>query len=365
MKRRKLAIILIIALTAGIAAGIFAYGFHRYRRKEGLRFAASLGNGINLGNSLDVYKVRDRKPEADIAYFETYWNNPRMESRLFQGLSEEGTKLCRIPVSWGEHMDDEGNVDPLWMERVRQVVDYALSEDMRVILDTHHESWLIPDEDAEGLVTRRFGRLWEQIAGEFSDVDERLLFEGMNEARLIGTKDEWTAGCPKAWEAVNRLNEEFVKRVRGAGGFNEKRWLLISAYGTSGKREALENLELPGDRRIIVAVHAYYPHDFAMNEDGTARWSADDEADTRQIDELMEDLEEIFLENDTPVIITEFGCRDKHNTGERLLWLDYYLEKANSLGIPCIWWDDGASFKIIDRETGEATAGPLVERLYR
>ncbi|WP_312941283.1 cellulase family glycosylhydrolase, partial [Oscillibacter sp.] len=56
-----------------------------------------------------------------------------------------------------------------------------------------------------------------------------------------------------------------------------------------------------------------------------------------------------------PVIITEFGARDKDNEDARIRWAEYVLKSARPLGIPCVWWDGGGrpeekkSFSLYDR----------------
>lgn len=67
-------------------------------------------------------------------------------------------------------------VDPVWMDRVEQVVDWGLERDLFVILNAHHDDWLKRDYDNPTLQAR-FDSLWSQIATRFQDKPDRLLFE--------------------------------------------------------------------------------------------------------------------------------------------------------------------------------------------
>ena len=113
-------------------------------RQRRLREVAQMGEGINIGNSLDVVGLRKRKPQALPEEFEVYWGNPKMTPELFRAIAEKGFGTVRLPVSFAEHMDERGLVEPVWLERVEQVVDWALETGLYVIIDTHHEEWLVP-----------------------------------------------------------------------------------------------------------------------------------------------------------------------------------------------------------------------------
>lgn len=342
-----------------------AWGWLAYQKNEGVRFVRQLGAGINLGNSLDVYKLAGRKPDASVEDFETYWGNPPATPRLMAAIRDGGFSTVRIPVSWGEHMDENGDVDPAWMARVTQVVDDALDAGLYVILDTHHEPWLEPTSAREARVEAVLRHLWAQIAENFAGRGEHLLFEGMNEPRLRDSDVEWTSGSNSMRGVVNRLNAAFVETVRAAGGENTDRWLLLPAYATAHRETALSALELPADRRLIVAVHAYLPYSFTLDEEGDTAWSSAQPDDTRKIDELMDRLDRLFLKRKIPVVITEFGCHDRVDAQARLDWAGYYTRAAREKGIPLVWWDNGKDSRLIDRATCQWTQPELARLLVK
>lgn len=336
-------ILVLLLLCTVMAAG--AYN----RRCQGIRFVRRMGTGMNLGNSLDVVRVREHKPEADIIDYETFWGNPPITKEMIDSIAQKGFRTVRIPVSWGEHLDGEGRIETGWMERVTEVVDWALDAGLYVILDMHHEAWLVPTADSEERTTAQLCAIWAQIAGQFKSYDDRLLFEGMNEPRLEDSEEEWTAGTEEMQQVVNRMNQAFVRTVRETGEENKRRWLLVPAYCTSSKKEALQALKLPDDPYLIVAVHAYLPYQFTLADDGNDRWSEENTADTEEIDELMSVLEGLFLDKKIPVVITEFGCREKPEELQRTAWASYYLKRAGEKGIPCLWWDNGKECRLFDR----------------
>ncbi len=359
MRKRK--ILFVIGVVAVLLFALWAAITVIANRN--IRFAEQLGSGINLGNALDASGLREYEPDASELSYETSWGNPEITAEQFAAIRQAGFQSVRIPVTWQDHMDEEGIVSEEWMSRVAEVVDMALAEDLYVILDTHHEEWLDLETEREEEICARYCSLWTQIAERFAEYDKQLLFEGMNEPRLRDSEHEWDEGTPEMRAMVNRLNEAFVQTVRQTGGENAGRYLLIGAYATNTKEEALADLAVP-EGNVIIAVHMYLPYSFCQDKEGTAQWeeAGEDAADVRAV---FENLNRLFLEKKIPVVITEFGCEDKGNTAERAEWIAFYRELAKEAGIPCFWWDNGSSYQILDRENCTWTYPELVEALTK
>lgn len=343
--------------------GLSGLSYWSYRQKEGIRFVKSMGSGINIGNSLDSTNIKHRKENGSVEYYETYWGNPVITKELFQMIQAEGFATVRIPVSWDEHMDANGRVDPKWLDRVEEVVTYGLDAGLFVILNTHHESWLIPMPEQELEVLDRLRILWEQIGSRFEDYPEQLLFEGMNEPRTVGSIKEWNGGTKKEWEIINRLNETFVTTIRSLGGNNKNRWLILTSYGGNVGELPLKSLQLPKDNHIIFAAHAYTPYKFTQDMNGTDQWSKSKKEDVEAIEEFMKRLNEEFIKKNIPVILTEFASKDKDNIEDRVEWAKYYTDLAREYNIATIWWDNGKEYGLMDRSKLQWKHKELVEIL--
>jgi endoglucanase len=358
------------AVIAAAAAGTFFLPGQGMRRiaeavdhVRDLRFASGLSPGINLGNSLDSYGLSRYKEDAAPKEFEVYWHNPVIRQEWFWGVKEAGFHSVRIPVSWGEHADFNFQIDEAWMMRVQEVTDMALDAGLYVILDMHHEKWLVTDVEKEEEITERLCSIWSQISAVFADYDERLVFEGMNEPRLIGSDLEWTKGTPEMREMVNRLNEAFVNTIRESGGYNRERYLLIPGYSGSSQAEALLDIEVPAGENLMVSVHDYSPHSFTSGEGGEELFDPSDPYFWESMDSMTKILREHFILRGIPVILTEFGCEEKKNPEERLEWAHCYVDALREAGIPYIWWDNGAGYRLFDRVTGEQAEPELIEIL--
>lgn len=307
---------------------------------------AQMKIGWNLGNTLDA-------TGGEGVGAETSWGNPVTTKAMIDTVKEAGFNVLRVPVSWGTHVDDDMNIDPAWLDRVQEVVNYGIDNDMFVILNTHHEEWYMPRKSSAEKNIAQLEKLWTQIAERFGGYSEKLIFEGVNEPRLRGTGNEWT-GTPDAREVVNRYAEAFVRTVRGTGGNNESRALMVTPYAASSMSSNLKAFKIPENSgNIIVSVHAYLPYDFALNTEGTRVYDKNDGS----IGTLMKDIKSIFLDKGIPVIIGEFGSVNKINSEDRISCLTDFLNAANGIGVPCIWWDNGSrskgeAFGLLNRSVG-------------
>lgn len=322
--------------------------------------------GWNLGNTMDA------TGDSGIAS-ETSWGNPFTTKEMIDTVKEAGFNTVRIPTTWEKHLGaaPEYKIDEAWLDRVQDIVDDAMENEMYVILNMHHEEWHFPSyenyESAKAILTS----VWAQIADRFAGYNEHLIFEGMNEPRMKGTNFEWNGGNDEGRDVVNQLNAAFVETIRNSGGNNQLRHLMIPPYAASSDTRTWNAFIIPDDDKIIVSIHAYTPYNFALNKNGTVVWSMDNTNDTREIDNLMNNIYNNFVSKGYPVIIGEFGAMDKNNLDSRTAWSEYYIKKAAEKGIPCIWWDNGAFtgggelFGLLNRTTKTWQHPDVVEALMK
>lgn len=312
--------------------------------------------GWNLGNTLDASQPTWTKV-TDPIKFETSWGNVQTTQQIIDTVKAGGFNVVRIPVTWDTHIGEapDYTIQPEWMARVKEVVNYAYGDGTFVILNLHHEEWHFPSEDNYPAASEKLKAVWTQIAAEFADYDQHLIFEGMNEPRMKGTPQEWTGGNQEARDVINKLNADFVSTIRAQGGNNPDRCLMIPTIAASGDSSALQGFTVPDDDKVIVSIHAYKPYNFALNKTGTKEYNS--ETDTNEIDTIINNLKTNFLDKGIPVVIGEYGFMNKENIDARVAALDDYLSAARGMGIPCVWWDNGAfigngeNFGLLDRAT--------------
>ena len=290
----------------------------------------------------------------------------------------------RIPVSWHDHIDADGVISERWLSRVQQVVDWAMSKGLYVILNAHHDVMTgvyYPSSEYYETSAAFTRGIWSQLAERFADYDEHLIFEPINEARQRDTDHEWSfdsrnPDCLDAADCINRLNQLFVDTVRMSGGYNETRYLMIPGYATAPGPVLNDTFILPeddADNRLIVTVHTYIPYDFAQNTRSTLRdFEVRDMGITQQIAQTMASLYKKYIVNGIPVVVGEFGALNKNgNTQARVNYTAYATVAAAARNIPVIWWDNnavngnGENFGIIDRKNITFYFPEIVETMIR
>ena len=335
---------------------------------EAMNFVKNLKIGLNLGNTFDAY---DENLENEMDY-ETVWAGVKTTPEIIAKIKEAGFNTVRIPVSWHNHLvDGSYTISSDWLNRVKEVVDYCMEEGMYVILNIHHDddkAFLYPTSAKSAQSVNYITAIWTRLAEKFKNYDEHLIFESMNEPRLVGSLYEWTLlsispSCTDAVKQINTLNQTFVNVVRASGGNNATRYLLCPGYDASVDGATNSNYKLPtdpagNDHRIIVAVHAYTPNSFAMLSSGFTRWSSKSLVDKQSVTGFMDKLYNKFVSKGTPVLIDEFGAREKSgNTESRADFAGFYVANARARGMSCLWWDnnimsgDGERFGLLDRAT--------------
>jgi endoglucanase len=304
-----------------------------------MEYVKKLGNGWNLGNSLDSSPWRDSLTPTEQ---EVAWGNPVTTREMIEKVKEAGFDIFRVPVTWCRQTDKSPDfkIKDDWLARVKEVIDYGYNLGLTVIVNMHHEDWHFPSEDNYPEASERLKKMWCQIAEYFKDYSDRLIFEAMNEPRKVKTEMEWNGGDEEGRRVVVKLNQDFVDTVRATGGNNASRMLLVPNYAASCNENAMYDFTMPNDENVILSLHGYYPYGFALGgEYNVNSWS---ESDRIEIDILFKLIDKYFISKGIPVIIGECGARKKgDNEDARVLWAECYTKKAREYGIPCIWWDNG------------------------
>ncbi len=325
---------------------------------------ANMRIGWNIGNSLDsAVNLSGTQTSA----FETAWGNPVTTPELIKAINDARFGAVRIPVTWYCNMDENGNVNRFWLNRVEEVVNYVLDEGMYAIINVHHDTggsetaWMRADPTMYDDMNERYEHLWQQIAERFADYDEKLLFESFNE--MLDSNFNWNGSGAEEYDTVNRLNQLFVDTIRAPGGKNAGRNIIVNSYGASTAQSQIDGFKVPDDTaedHLIAEMHCYDPWAFT-SRGGDTTW---DEADKAVLESIFERVDrQVINEQGVPVIIGEFGAQDADNPEERAAYAADFIGIAGRYGITCFWWDDGGSLKIIDRRSYEITETEILEAM--
>lgn len=348
----------------------------------------AMGMGWNLGNQLEA--VTNKTPS------ETAWGNPTITETLIKSVKEQGFNTIRIPVSYLSKIGEgpDYTVDSAWLDRVQEVVDYAMNNDMFAIINMHGDGyytidggWLLCVDENQEEIKAKYEAVWSQIADRFKDYDEHLIFESMNEE----FDNTYGKPNPDGYANINDYNRIFVDAVRKTGSNNTKRWLLIPGWNTNIEYTAGNyGFEIPEDKlceadgkRLMISVHYYDPYNFTIDENASSaktQWGKyavenfDNWGQEDHVDRQMKMLNDTFVSQGYPVVIGELGVQDKSHLSEtqplfRQYWTEYVVKAAKNNGCVPVYWDNGYNgkngFALFERVSGKVLHPELIEVMMR
>ena len=399
MKNRLRSMFIAAVLVGTVVAGSFTAPFSVQAAKKDItsfedlnqsQIVEAMGPGWNLGNQLE--SVTDNVPE------ETNWGNPVITEKLIQSVKATGFKSIRIPVSYFAKIDDDKDytIDSKWLDRVQEVVNYCIKNDLYAVINIHGDGyntidggWLLCNGKNQTEIKKKYKKVWKQIAERFKNYDEHLLFESMNE-EFDGSYSEPNK---EYYQNINDYNQIFVDTVRKTGDNNTKRWLIIPGWNTNIDYTAGDyGFKLPTDQyrdksidkeeqRIMISVHYYSPWDFCGGENGViTKWGneADDPSktsttcDETYMKNQLNLMKTTFADKGYPVFIGEYGSIDKTSyDSENEYYRAYFARKLCQLsrknGCIPMYWDNGYNgvhgFDLFDRTTCEVTQPVIIDAI--
>ena len=318
-----------------------------------------MGAGINLGNTMDggLYTVS-----------ETSWQSYKTTKAYIKALHDAGYNTVRIPVTWGEHINDDYTIKEAWISRVQEIVDYCVDQDMYAIINIHHDGaanhddrgnntpgcWLDTYQWNIEKVYQKYQGVWKTIANRFKDYDEHLIFESMNEVT-----DAHGTATNEDTAVLNALNQLFINTVRATGSNNTRRWLAITGrFATTDAitkmpEDTLADAGDVGTTRLMFAVHRY--------QDSTStRWAYSSLTSWQKALSTINGTVS-GLDSNMPLYMGEYGVRTQaqsgsatgYNNAERALFYESCAAICDLYGVVPIVWDQGSSNYLgIETQTG-------------
>ena len=322
-----------------------------------LEATTHMGNGINLGNTLESYGHSSLGIKANMVAYETAWGQPVTTKEMIQGMKAAGFDTIRIPIAWTNMMDFESGdytIGKAYLDRVAEIVNWAIDAKMFVIINDHWDGgWWgkfgSATESTREEAMKMYESMWTQIGNHFKDYSGYLIFESGNEE--LGDRLNDRDLCPdsgslsedECYEMTNKINQKFVDTVRATGGVNAERFLLIAGYNTNIADTRDERFVMPKDSaesKLMVSVHYYDPWSYCGTEDNS-EWGIKSEYSslTRAISSLS-----VFTDKGYGVIIGEYGAlptKDGSLKDNTLEFTSAMLDLCTVYNVCPVLWDRG------------------------
>lgn len=324
-------------------------------------------------------------------------DNPLVTKAFFDAIKAKGFTSIRICVTWFPHIieKDTYKIDPVFMARVKEVVDWAISDGFYVLLNEHHSvhDYCVSPKYGDGYnldgsqqSKAYLEAIYRQICAAFNgSYDERLIFEILNEPRLIrndgknGSWDIWAENLLNAAEkesatkALTEYSKSIIKIIRESGGNNAKRFIMVAPYATDWRMvtqdylnyfdfDALKQADTASNK-LMVAIH-WYPMGFNEDKETSARKNYGSDVTKNDFEEVFKSAYDNFISKGVPVCITEFGIENnadfvdykrfwgnqiESDRNTRLSCLSDFCEIAGKYGLSLMAWDDGGVHTVVKR----------------
>jgi len=350
--------------------------------------------GWNLGNTLDAVNNWSDKNHP-VAEEGCWYNIPKANQAIFNGVKERGFKIVRIPCTWTGHIGPapDYKVSQDRLRRVAEVACYARDAGLKAIINLHHDDsedwggWLLLENAAANQndqITDKFEKVWTQIAEYFKDYGDWLIFESMNEVHdeYWGWSQSFQSNPELFIDIVNKWNQSFTNAVRSTGSNNAQRFLMYPSYasnpeciisdGKVGDAEPGKYFKLPTDSadngRQIVTFHYYDSSEFGDDNGIDIDWKGTQEQ-KNSINDLFGKFKTEFIDKNIPVVIGECGAvmqlypsdpaKEQQARQSRREYLPHVFGTAKKYGMVPLYWDNGAvtgdgeKFGLFDRRNGQ------------
>ena len=339
---------------------------HMAPEMTALELTHLMGNGTNLGNTMEacdtnIGSIYSYNP----SYYETVWGQPVTTQEMIQGMKAAGFDTLRIPVAWMTNATNlattgDYTIAPEYLDRVEEIVSWAIDAGMFVIVNDHWDGgWFgmfgSETEATRNLAMEAYKGMWKQIAERFEKYDYHLIFEGANEELGARFDENSSLYCDDSvttylsdderYALGNQVNQAFVDTVRGTGGNNAYRFLLIPGYGTNIAQTCDDRFVMPTDSvkdRLLISVHYYDPWAYCGDGQSTVKWGIKSD-----IQYMMDTLAKMtkFTEQGVGVVIGEYGVlyatEVQANTD---LYHECFLSLCDLYNYTSCLWDTSAFF---------------------
>ena len=301
-------------------------------KKTSIEIVNEMGIGYNLGHSFDSYLKFNNINNTDDAI--TLFGNPIPTKSMIANIKKYGFKTIRFPVTWIYFIDKFGNIDPKWILRVKEVVKWITDKNIYCILNVYSDTkeWITGIESKN-----KYINLWKQIAEEFKDFNEYLIFESMNEPTFLYLFNY-------NYDTLLNFSQSFIDTIRNSEKYNKERLLIISGMESNIELTCSEKYKIPTDpaNKLAISINYYIPIQFATNK---YFWFEEDHWGTKDnYKELLENfltLKNFYVNKGIPVVIGEVGVITEES--RELSSIREYLYSVFSLSIEyegimaCLW----------------------------
>jgi len=346
-----LPIILILTLIISLLLNYMTF----YSKMNAIETVNDMGFGYNIGNTFNYCNINEKE---DIQNEQIQlWGTILPTQRIINKIKKYGFKTIRFQVIYNNLINESEKIKNEWIAGIKEVIDLINIANMYCILSINYNLDFLNNEGIN--VKDQYTNFWKEIANEFINYDEYLIFESSN------------FSFPE--NITLNINQAFIDTIRNTGGINEKRLLIIPEMLTELELNINYKYEMRKDpaNKSAILLHYYFPSDYYGNNEfiplifndkngneyrtnSIIKWGSDYDYEELVMNFAL--LKEYFIDKGIPIIIGEAGIITNYNNITSFMEFIYALFSLSYeyFGImPCLW----------DRQNIQKISIILIEKL--
>ncbi|MDO5516230.1 MAG: glycoside hydrolase family 5 protein [Clostridium sp.] len=286
---------------------------------------------MNIGNALEAPK--------DIPW------DVEMKNEYFDVIKNAGFDAVRLPIRFSDYVNKAYyyKLDEDFMKKIDSYIDYALNDDLIIIIDFHHFTEIMDEPESN---KECFLSIWNQLADRYKDYPRELIFELLNEPQNNLEGELWNEYLSDGIKIIRKIDKD-RKIIVGPDHYNSV--------------DRLYELKLPKDDNLIVTFHYYEPNDFTFqgniyhkgfeNLKGI-KWTGSDE-ELSILKNKFEIARKWSKTNKIGIFLGEFGANRNAEEPYRKMWTGAVRKQADEYDFAWGYWELCSYFGIYDNETGQ------------
>ena len=345
-------IILILIFIFSLLLNYLAFNY----KLTAIQLVNDMGIGYNLGNTYNCCNIIEGK----------YSENEEIKllgvslptKNILKEIKKNGFKTIRFQILYTNYIYNDGNINSEWIYKIKELIKLIYKLDMYLILSIKHtrQFWNSEKNNSKD----KYINFWAKIGNELKNYDEHLVLESTYEIGYLAYLDKYYNYFE---DKVYYLSQDFINIIRGSGGSNTKRLLIIPMISSEYELTYFDfdyfEYKIPKDpyNKLAISLLYYFPFEeynslnifepvnlynklgysdllFPLMEWGLYH-------NYKNIIISFDVLKKQFIDKGFPVIFGEVGILNdyikKNNSIEQFLYTLFSMSIEHKGILPCLW----------------------------
>ena len=202
-----------------------------------------MGIGYNLGNTYNccITSEEDNIKKEQI----NNWGTILPTKKQISQIKKYGFKTIRFQVIYNNLISESEKTKSNWIKELKKIIDWIYNLNMYCILSIYHNDDFWNSEEIKAI--DKYINFWKEIANEFKNYDDHLIFESNHKLYFINI-------------TLLKVSQSFIDAIRNSVGLNKERLLIIPEMSTELEVYRVSD-QFPNDpsNKTAASLRYYFP----------------------------------------------------------------------------------------------------------